>query len=89
MQRHPFTSLIATAYHGLHFGVSNGARTRDIGHHKAALYQLSYTHHVSRAWRATRKFSHTPGANDETAAAAAARAPSLVGPGSGTKTAER
>ena len=26
-------------------GVSNGTRTRDIRHHKAALYQLSYTHH--------------------------------------------
>ena len=27
-------------------GVSNGTRTRDIRHHKAALYQLSYTHQV-------------------------------------------
>lgn len=27
-------------------GVSNGTRTRDIRHHKPALYQLSYTHHV-------------------------------------------
>ena len=26
--------------------VSNGTRTRDIRHHKPALYQLSYTHHV-------------------------------------------
>lgn len=30
---------------GLDLGVSNGARTRDIRHHKATLYQLSYTHH--------------------------------------------
>jgi hypothetical protein len=28
----------------MHSGVSNGTRTRDIRHHKAALYQLSYTH---------------------------------------------
>jgi len=28
-------------------GVSNGTRTRDIRHHKAALYQLSYTHHAT------------------------------------------
>jgi hypothetical protein len=27
-------------------GVSDGTRTRDIRDHNAALYQLSYTHHV-------------------------------------------
>src|SRR5690606_26851865 len=37
--------------------------------------------------RATRRFSHTWGANDETTEAASARAPALVGPGAGTKTA--
>lgn len=34
-------------------GVSNGTRTRDIRHHKPALYQLSYTHHVSPRREAT------------------------------------
>ena len=33
---------------GLRPGVSNGTRTRDICDHNAALYQLSYTHHVQR-----------------------------------------
>lgn len=70
------------------YGVSNGTRTRDPLDHNQVLYQLSYTHHVPGA-RATRRFSHTPDANDDTTDAAAARAPSLVGPGSGTKTAWR
>lgn len=69
--------------------MSNGARTRDIGHHKAALYQLSYTHHVPRSRRATRRFSHTAKGYDDTAPPAAARASSLVGPGAGTNTALR
>ncbi len=67
--------------------MSNGARTRDIGHHKAALYQLSYTHHVPS--QATPTVYYSPAANDETAAAAAPRAVSLVGPGCGTNTASR
>src|SRR5690554_3295798 len=29
-----------------HRGVNDGTRTRDIRHHKPALYQLSYAHHV-------------------------------------------
>ena len=31
------------------FGVTNGARTRDIRNHNPALYQLSYGHHATRA----------------------------------------
>jgi hypothetical protein len=27
-------------------GVNDGTRTRDIRHHKPALYQLSYAHHA-------------------------------------------
>src|SRR5829696_2577860 len=62
-------------------GVSNGARTRDIGHHKAALYQLSYTHHRRPIARAARRFYYTSEAYADTTDAATARAPSLVGPG--------
>ena len=32
------------------YGVSDGARTRDIRRHKPMLYQLSYTHHIKRAY---------------------------------------
>ena len=31
------------------YGVSDGARTRDIRRHKPMLYQLSYTHHIKHA----------------------------------------
>ena len=34
----------------LRIWVSDGTRTRDHRHHKAVLYQLSYTHHAYRAY---------------------------------------
>ena len=45
--------------HAVLLGVSNGARTRDIGHHKAALYQLSYTHHAPARAGDQKILSHT------------------------------
>ncbi len=33
--------------------VTNGTRTRDVRHHKPALYQLSYGHHVLMRFTAT------------------------------------
>ena len=91
---------------GLSFttGVSNGTRTRDIRHHKAALYQLSYTHHEAPVSARGRRTLYWVGAPEFTSASfsgpvspvieppcfvAICRAASVSGPGGATKTASR
>ena len=80
--------------------MDDGTRTRDIRHHKPALYQLSYAHHGRRngSGSLAQRRASRPGprgqadvgeANASTTWAAAACACSEVGPGSGTKTARR
>jgi hypothetical protein len=74
--------------------VNDGTRTRDIRHHKPALYQLSYAHHASgvatgppEVYRFSGAEAHS--AKSATAFAATACASSEVGPGSGANTVPR
>jgi hypothetical protein len=80
--------------------VDDGTRTRDIRHHKPALYLLSYAHHGRRNGSGSlaqgrRTRSEEPGqevrveSKASTTSAAAACACSDVGPGPGTKIARR
>ena len=80
--------------------MDDGTRTRDIRHHKPALYQLSYAHHGRRngSGSLAQRRPSPPGprgqdvseeANAWTTSAAAACACSEVGPGTGTKIARR
>ena len=74
--------------------MNDGTRTRDIRHHKPALYQLSYAHHASGV--ATGAFRSVPETQapislpkSATTCAAAACASSDVGPGRGANTVAR
>jgi hypothetical protein len=74
--------------------VNDGTRTRDIRHHKPALYQLSYAHHAPdvaigppEVYPVERSSSHP--ANAVVTSVAAACASSEDGPGSGAKTVRR
>lgn len=75
-------------------GVNDGTRTRDIRHHKPALYQLSYAHHVhltqiSPGEKATRRLYYNLEAKFSTTAADTIWSSSVVGPGSETNTERR
>jgi hypothetical protein len=70
-----------------HSGVNDGTRTRDIRHHKPALYQLSYAHHVCQ-WQRRRVY-YNLGSHFDTTDAEIACTSSVVGPGSATKPARR
>jgi hypothetical protein len=61
-------------------GVSNGTRTRDIRHHKAALYQLSYTHHQAPVSARGRRTLYWLPAVDSESAPASGTAPVADGP---------
>ena len=70
--------------------MNDGTRTRDIRHHKPALYQLSYAHHASGVATGPPEVYRTAGgetysANAAVTSAAEACASSEVGPGSATK----
>jgi hypothetical protein len=74
--------------------VNDGARTRDLRHHKPALYQLSYAHHASdvaigppEAYPPGRVAAHA--VKSAVTFAAAAWASSEVGPGSAVNTVAR
>ena len=77
--------------------MNDGTRTRDIRHHKPALYQLSYAHHgpLNGGHRTLNSREPTPRvyysreANSSTTAADTACTCSVVGPGAGTKAALR
>jgi hypothetical protein len=74
--------------------VNDGTRTRDIRHHKPALYQLSYAHHASGVATGPPEVYRNlqPSvslAKSATTCAAAACASSDVGPGRGAKTVAR
>src|SRR5690606_26972693 len=68
-------------------GAIDGTRTRDIRHHKPALYQLSYDRHTLLTQLA--RFYGIRGAHFATTSSAAVWASSLVGPGSPTNATRR
>ncbi len=74
--------------------MNDGTRTRDIRHHKPALYQLSYAHHVPDVAIGPPEVYPVEGlpghpANAAVTSLAATCASSDDGPGSGAKTVRR